>query len=45
MNNFDCMYVCVPYPCSALGGQKRVSDLLVLELQMIVSHYTMGAGN
>lgn len=28
-------YVCVPYICSAQGGQKRVSDLLELELMDI----------
>jgi hypothetical protein len=37
-----CMYVtCMP---GALGAQKRASDLLELELQMVVSHL-VGAGN
>ena len=41
---YDCfasMYVCVP---SIQGGQKRVSDPLELELQMVVSyHVILGA--
>lgn len=45
MDIFVCMYVCVPYSRGALGDQERVSDLLEPELQMIVSHYSMGAGN
>lgn len=28
-------YVCVPYICSAQGGQKRVSDALELELGVV----------
>jgi hypothetical protein len=43
---FDCMYVCEP--CAhlgpALGGQKRMSHFLELELQMVVSGH-VGAGN
>lgn len=40
---FMCMCVC--YVCaSALGGWERLSDLLELELQAVVSHH-MGLGN
>lgn len=38
------MYVYTVCVCSALRFQKRVSDLLGLELQMIVGHH-VGAGN
>ena len=31
------MYVCAPHACSAYRGQKRVSDLLKMELKMFVS--------
>lgn len=31
------MYVCTPYVCGTLESQKRASDLLGLEFQMIVS--------
>ena len=44
---FACMYVSTPACISvpgALGIQKRASDLLELELQMVVSLY-VGAGN
>lgn len=30
-------YVCEPQVCSALGGQKRLSNLLELELQTVVN--------
>lgn len=33
---FACIYVCVPFECSSHRGQKRVSDLLEMELQMVV---------
>jgi hypothetical protein len=33
---FVCMYVCVSHVYSALRGQRRVSDTLELELQMVV---------
>jgi hypothetical protein len=32
------------HACSAFHGQKRASDALKLELQMVLSH-NMGAGN
>lgn len=35
---FACMYVCVLHVCSAHIGQKRASEPLLLELQMVVSH-------
>jgi hypothetical protein len=38
---FAYMIVCMPGVCR---GQKRVSNSLQLELQIVVSHYT-GAGN
>lgn len=34
---FACEYVCVTHVYSDLRGQKRVSDLLELELQLVVS--------
>lgn len=37
------MYVWVPHLCGTSGGQKRVSDILELELQMIDS-YPVGRG-
>lgn len=33
-----CLYVRAPCACSAQEGQKRASDLLQLELPMVVSH-------
>lgn len=39
-----CMCLYVPYGCSAHRSQKRVSDALVVELQMVVT-CDMGAGN
>lgn len=30
-----CMYVCVPYLCSAYGGQEMELDTLELELQLL----------
>lgn len=38
-----CMYVFAPHVCSVLKGQKRVSDPLELELELVVSHQ-MDAG-
>lgn len=35
---FACMYICASCACSVLGGQKRVSDLLEMELQVIRSY-------
>ena len=32
-------YMCTPCILAAGGGQKRASDLLELELQMVVSHH------
>ena len=32
------IFVCVSCVCSACGGQKRATDLLHLELQVVVSH-------
>jgi hypothetical protein len=40
---FACMYAWA-HTCSALGGQKKVSGLLELELQMVVN-YHVGAEN
>jgi hypothetical protein len=37
------MYICVLCACSTLEGQRRASDTLGLELQMVVSHQ-VGAG-
>jgi hypothetical protein len=40
---FACMSVCALHACSgAYGDQKRVLDLLVLELQMPVSYEGIG---
>lgn len=41
-----CLYVCLYTVCmlSACGGQKRTSDPLEPELQMVVTHH-VGAGN
>jgi hypothetical protein len=36
---FACIQVSVPHVSSACKSQKRVSDPLGLELQMIVCHY------
>lgn len=36
------MYIYTPYACSALGGQKRVSDPQELELQLKVVKQTCG---
>jgi hypothetical protein len=36
--------MCTPCVLSALGGQREASDLLELELQMVVSDH-VGAGN
>jgi hypothetical protein len=41
---FACMLVCGPHVCSTCGDQKRGSDLLELELQMVVSCHVV-AGN
>jgi hypothetical protein len=38
------MYGCAPHACSAHGGQKRTTDPLKLNLQMVVSHH-VDAGN
>ena len=38
------MYVCALYMCNAPGDQERVTDLLALGLQRVVSHQ-VGAGN
>lgn len=32
-------YICASYACNAQRDQKRVSDPLELELQMLVSHH------
>lgn len=37
-----CMSLCRAYVCSAHGGQKRVLDLLELELQGVKSCYIGG---
>ena len=34
-----CFIECVPQACNALRGQKRASDTLELELQMVVSRH------
>lgn len=34
---FDCMYFCAPHACRAHGDQKRASDPLGLEVQMVVN--------
>lgn len=39
-----CMYVCATHVCSACRGQKRESDPLDLEFQMVVTDH-VGAGN
>lgn len=41
---FACMYVCTPHLSGAQGGQNRASDILELELQMVVT-YHMSSGN
>jgi hypothetical protein len=41
---FVWLYVCVPHVPCAYRGQKRVSDLMELELQISVSHH-VDAGN
>lgn len=33
------VYVCILHACNATGGQKRASDHLGLELQMVVNGY------
>lgn len=39
------MNVNAQYACSVCGGQKRVLDLLELELLVIMSHTYIGARN
>ena len=41
---YDCMCINVPGACSTQRGQKRASDPLELELQMVVS-YQVSDGN
>ena len=38
------MYVCIMPVCSVHSGQKRVSDILELELQRVVNRH-VGVGN
>lgn len=38
------VFVCASHACSAHRGQKRLLDLLEVELQMVVSPH-VGAGN
>jgi hypothetical protein len=35
------MYVCASYVSGALGNQRRASDPLELELQVMVSHHAL----
>lgn len=35
--HLSCLHVCLCLMCGAIGGQKRVSGLLELELEMVVS--------
>ena len=32
------LYECMPHMCGTWGGQRQTSDLLELELQMVVTH-------
>ena len=41
---FACMYICTLYAYRVHRDQKRGSDPLELELQMVVGHH-VGAGN
>lgn len=36
---FACMYICVPHICCVHGVQKKASDFLEPELEMIVNYY------
>lgn len=38
------VYLCIIYVSGALRGQKKMSDLLKLELQLVIKHY-VGAEN
>ena len=38
------MSTCTTFVSHAYGGQKKVSELMELELQMVVSHH-VGVGN
>lgn len=42
--SFACVCICVPHVPLVPRGQKRVSNALELEFQMVVSHH-VGAGN
>lgn len=41
---FAFMYTCAPCACSTRGGQKGASDILDLEIEMVVRLH-MGAGS